>query len=168
VIRDNVAGDDGNGIRVAGSSAPHICNNTLVANYPERGAGLYIASGSSPTVINNVIADHAVGVHCSSPVTVSFSVLSNTVDLEGECVDVDNIRADPRLIDEVHLACGSPAIDAGELASCTPLMDVDGETRPIDGDCDRFAEVDIGADEANCYCIYLPIVLKDCCSATGW
>jgi len=138
VIRYNTAGDDGNGIAVFNSSAPRIYNNTLVANHPESGAGLYIATDSTPTVINNIVATHEVGVHCSSPVTVSFSVLSNTIDIDG-CIDSHNIRADPRLSDEVHLAPDSPAIDAGTNVGVND--DIDGESRPVGDD------YDIGADE---------------------
>jgi parallel beta-helix repeat protein len=160
VIRDNTAGDGGNGIRVAGYSTPRLYNNTLVANGPTSGAGLYIGSDSIPTVVNNIIADHEAGVHCSSPVTISFSVFSNTTNLEGDCMSFSNIISDPRLIDEVHLAPDSLAIDAGELTALVPSIDFDGQLRPIDGDCDGIAEVDIGADEA-VFELYLPIILKN-------
>jgi nitrous oxidase accessory protein NosD len=161
LIRYNRASRYGNGIKVTGPSAPCICNNTLVANHPESGAGLYSGTGSSPTVTNNIVADHEIGVHCSSPVTISFSVLSNTTDLaSSNCISSNNIIADPKLIDEVHLACDSPAIDAGRITSYTPSTDIDGHPRPLDGDCDGVSIVDIGAAEYY-GCVYLPIVLKD-------
>jgi parallel beta-helix repeat protein len=159
-IRHNTAGNNGHGIRVAGSSAPRIYNNTLVANHPTSGVGLYISTGSTPAVVNNIVATHAVGIHCSSPVTISFSILSNTVDLDGSCIDHHNIYTDPRLIDEIHLAPGSPAIDAGQPDSYVPSTDFDGQPRPTDGNCDGIKAVDIGADEYY-GCVYLPIVLKN-------
>ncbi len=164
LIRYNTAGNSGNGIRVAGSSAPRIYHNTLVANHPTEGAGLYIGSGSAPTVTNNIIARHAVGVHCSSPVTIYRNVLSNTVDVEGSCIVSNNIIADPRLRDEVHLASDSPAIDAGEYVSVD--NDIDGIPRPMDGNCDGVWKVDIGAAEYY-GCTYLPLVTKNF-PATGF
>lgn len=167
VIRYNVAGDDGNGIRVASYSTPCICNNTLVANHQISGAGLYISPGSTPTVINNIISEHAVGVHCGSLVTISFSVFSNTTNLaDSNCISFNNIIADPLLNDDVHLTIDSPAIDAGDMASCAPLIDIDGMSRPRDGNCDSITAVDIGADEYY-GCVYLPIVMKNF-PATGF
>jgi parallel beta-helix repeat protein len=161
VIRSNVAGDRGHGVWVAGSSTPRIYNNTLVANHPEGGVGLYVNPGSVPVVVNNIVASHTVGVYCGSQVTVSFSVLSNTTDLSGNCISVANIVADPLLYDEVHLSLDSPAIDAGDGAPPAPTIDFDGEPRPVDGNCDGNTVTDIGADEVDPLCLYLPAVLKN-------
>lgn len=163
-IQDNTAVGSGNGISIGNESAPRIYNNTLVGNRMENGTGIYIGSGSVPTVVNNIIADYDVGVHCSSPATISFSVLSNTTDLTPHCISFTNIITDPRLDDDkIHLALGSPAIDAGQSNAndaFVPLVDIDGQSRPADGNCDGIKAVDIGAAEYY-GCIHLPVVLRD-------
>jgi hypothetical protein len=62
-----------------------------------------------------------------------------------------NISADPLFVSatghDFHLQRSSPAIDAGE-SSGAPTVDIDGESRPVDGDGDGAARVDMGADEA--------------------
>jgi parallel beta-helix repeat protein len=150
-IRDNVADVDGNGIRVAGNSAPCICNNTLVANRTEAGVGLFIGAGSSPVVRNNIVVTHAVGVRYdgTGTRTIYFNLLTNTINYSGPITGPNDIIANPRLAeDKVHLLSDSPAIDAGDqVTSCVPLMDIDGQPRPMNGDCNGSAVVDIGADE---------------------
>lgn len=50
-----VRGHNRDGVRIGGPIAPHLCNNTLVANAPSGGVGLFIGAGSSPVVHNSVI-----------------------------------------------------------------------------------------------------------------
>jgi hypothetical protein len=70
-----------------------------------------------------------------------------------------NIEADPLFVDPVHaslapttagnyrLGLGSPAIDVGDDAVVTALVDLDGKLRQVDGNCDGDAVVDLGAYE---------------------
>jgi hypothetical protein len=64
-----------------------------------------------------------------------------------------NIDADPRFVnpaaDDYHLLWSSPAIDAGQPNCGTPCQDsdLDGLTRPIDGNGDGTATRDMGAYE---------------------
>ncbi len=78
-----------------------------------------------------------------------------------------NRLADPRLVEPhagsaigMSLAVGSPAIDAGDNATC-PAVDYGGLARPVDGDGDGVAVCDMGAFEwrpASAR-LYLPMVL---------
>jgi len=66
-----------------------------------------------------------------------------------------NIDADPHLTpDGYHLTLYSPCIDAGERCYIAGPneTDIDGEDRIMDGDCDYFFNIDMGADEfRTCY-----------------
>jgi hypothetical protein len=96
----------------------------------------------------------------SRPGSIYFNLLTNTTNYSGNVTGPNDIIAAPRLSDEVHLARGSPAIDAGEMTSCVPPTDLNGIPRPRDGNCDGSAVVDIGAAEYY-GCAYLPTVLRD-------
>jgi hypothetical protein len=67
----------------------------------------------------------------------------------GTNVSVENTRnADPLLDAGYRLTVGSPAIDAGNnLATDLPDTDFEGDARRQDGNGDRSADVDMGADE---------------------
>jgi hypothetical protein len=61
-----------------------------------------------------------------------------------------NQSQDPLFVDDAnndfHLQAASPSIDAGDNEGA-PGLDFDGDIRPLDGDDDSVAIVDIGADE---------------------
>jgi hypothetical protein len=67
-----------------------------------------------------------------------------------------NQEADPVFVNAAggnfHEAPSSPTIDAGAVDGLNGTVDLDGDQRSIDGNCDGAAEPDIGADEFNVPC----------------
>ncbi|MBN1813505.1 MAG: hypothetical protein JXA14_16830, partial [Anaerolineae bacterium] len=75
-----------------------------------------------------------------------------------------NIALDPQFVDAVngdyHLQADSPCVDVG-TGTGAPMEDFEEDPRPLDGDLDGTAVVDMGADEFKPPQVYLPLVLKD-------
>jgi hypothetical protein len=153
VIRDNLFLSRIGGISVAFSGqAGSIVNNTIVG-----GGGIGTGRGTIARIENNVIAFGRTGINDSG---LAATIRNNNVfgnernyareDLTG--VD-GNISEDPLFLDpenlDYRLSPGSPAIDGG--ANDAPGVsdtDFDGNLRPVDGDADGAAVIDMGAFEA--------------------
>jgi uncharacterized repeat protein (TIGR01451 family) len=156
VIAGNSAAVFGGGVYVA-SGSPAIINNTIVGNLATIfGGGVFNLRGS-PTIGNNIIAINTAfstgGVHNHSGVPSSDynNVWGNIPnDYYNLIPGVHDVHQDPRLSNlsgsNYHLLANSPCIDAGDPA--TPAgTDLDGDSRPVDGNEDNQAVADIGADE---------------------
>ncbi len=83
----------------------------------------------------------------------------------GDNVDVDplfvtpvNPATAPTAAGDSHLQFGSPAVDTGLNIYC-PTTDLDGYTRPIDGDKDGSAVCDMGAYEKTLD-LFLPLIVR--------
>jgi hypothetical protein len=61
---------------------------------------------------------------------------------------------------DFHLLSNSPAIDSGTNVGA-PIVDIDGNPRPIDGNLDGVAVTDMGAYEFRPQKVYVPILLKE-------
>jgi hypothetical protein len=155
-----------------GSPNTAIVNNTIVGNStpPDSsglGSALYIDSGAA-TVKNNILAGTGgqSAVYCGNfnntiPPTISFNDVfspSYAARYGGICADQTgvngNIGADPRFVQpssDLHLGCGSPAVDAGTSTGAPPV-DIAGTSRPLDGNGDSVAAVDMGAYERGLSC----------------
>ena len=163
VINGNSA-SDGGGIYwlvPSGSVGPAVINDTIGNNVAARGSAVF-ADGfdAGAKLTNDVLVGSAPGavVYCGNsndpnPPQISFDDVWDPLGgarYGGLCSDRTgqhgNISADPLFAARFHLQQGSPAIDAGSNAA-GPSGDIDGDTRPIDGDGNGTAIVDMGADE---------------------
>jgi serine protease len=148
------------------TTGPRVINNTLALNTARHGSAVF-ADGfdAAARLVNNVIfsVGDAWTIECSALYDAGPPVIRHNDVFNiggpgvygGACADHTgvngNISADPLFVsatgDDFHLRPSSPAIDAGESTG-VPTVDIDGESRPVDGDGDGVARVDMGADEA--------------------
>jgi serine protease len=161
-------GAQGGGIYVSvpfGARGPLVVNNTFAANEANNGLAAYATGFYGQTAfVNNILVGDGTAsvVECDgsfdpSPPIIRFNDVYNGgtgAEYGGDCTDQTgvngNISADPLFVDAVggdfHIRQG-PAVDAGTNTDA-PANDIDGDLRPIDGNGDGVAIVDIGADEA--------------------
>lgn len=161
-------GAQGGGIYVSvpfGARGPLVVNNTMAANQANNGLAAYATGFYAQTAfVNNILVGEGTasvvecdGTYDQTPPTIRFNDVYNRgtgSEYSGICTDQTgvngNISADPSFVEAAagnfHIRPG-PAVDAGTNTDA-PATDIDGDQRPIDGNADGVAIVDIGADEA--------------------
>jgi len=161
-------------------SHPSITNVTIAGNKAAYGGGI-ANNVCSATILNSILWGNSAAAgnqmqNTSSFVTTSFSDIEDSwIDGFGwdPALGTDgggNIDADPLFLrdpddgdgdwrtyadndyGDLHLGSGSPAVNTGTNAGC-PLIDLDGNPRPIGAYCD------MGAYEFGRF-IYLPIFFR--------
>jgi hypothetical protein len=154
----------GGGIANAPVGTSTVTNNTFSGNSAAYGSGIENFNGTL-AMTNTILANSPPGVDCLTvgTVTGSHNLISDTVHTCGLTTG-NLIGVDPKLGPLANNGgstltfaplLGSPAIDAGDNASCPPF-DQRGVARPqpLGGTCD------IGAVELLLPHLYLPLVQK--------
>ncbi|MGD8377603.1 MAG: right-handed parallel beta-helix repeat-containing protein, partial [Acidobacteriota bacterium] len=163
-------GNERRGLEVSGADQAVITNNTIAGGSGGQGNGLILLGNDSLYLSNNIVTGNTAagsggGVfHSGSPSGLADVITGN--DLFGNSPDNwysttgdpdptggnGNVSVDPFFIaavmDDFHLAAGSPVIDAADptaLGLCGP--DGDGLPRVVDGDGVAGTAPDIGAFE---------------------
>ncbi len=147
-----------------------ITNVTIVGNTAKGfGGGIYVVGDCSTTLTNSVLWDNEacygaqIGLQFDGMSTSTLTVAY--CDIEGGQSNVykhqystlnwgnGNIDSAPDFAfqDDYHLSSGSPCIDTGTNSPSggLPGTDIDGNTRPLDGDGTSGAVADMGAYEYN-------------------
>jgi hypothetical protein len=146
----------------SGSSGAQIFNNTFVGNVGTKGSAILTEGFAQSVAIydNIVVGDGPGGViacdgtYSPNPPQVTYNdvVATSGSRFAGTCTTQDpNLAVAPTFVNaaagDYHLAPGSAGIDAGTSAGAA-TDDIDGDVRPIDGDGNGTATVDMGYDEA--------------------
>lgn len=157
VVADN--GSDGFILQffLSADGDANVMNNTIVEN---SGDGVRCNRSPFLALLNNVVVSNGnCGIFFISdydwgaPNSDFNDVWGNShVDYGGlAATGAHDVSEDPIFVDpyngNYHLWSGSPCIDAGTSEEA-PEVDFEGDQRPIDGNGDNIAVVDIGADEA--------------------
>jgi predicted outer membrane repeat protein len=134
---------------------PYITNCTFSENEAVHSGGAIYANTGGPRVKNCIFWDDA-------PDEILFEFTSSTwpyvnySDIMGGYSGTDNIDDDPEFVTppiDLHLSFDSPCIDSGTNTGA-PSDDMDGVSRPQDGDGDATAISDMGAYEFTVLPVY--------------
>ncbi|MBM0107757.1 hypothetical protein JM946_23680 [Steroidobacter sp. S1-65] len=150
LIVDNAAINAGGAMIVRNDSTVTMEATTVANNHASFLAG-GVVNEAHLTVRNSIFWNNTleqIHTNPAGPPAVATSVRFS--DIQGGHAGLANIDQDPLFVDaangDFRLRSGSPAIDAGKNSGA-PATDLDGKARPIDGDGDGIADVDMGAFE---------------------
>ena len=174
LVAGNHANTEGSGLWFESESADPtsgcLRHTTIADNNGGSGQGVFVGANTNLAFTNAIIAGHqSVGITVTTGSTASLEatlwynngsqvgggdyIFTGTINLDGGPAFVNPSAWD------YHLTASSAAIDKGVSAGVTD--DVDGDSRPVDGDGNGTAVVDIGADEFAWKHIHLPLVVRN-------
>ncbi len=153
ITNNTIVNNRDDGIRIFDDRVTTITNNIMSGH---RNFGIDVRSANNPSaerplVAFNLFFNNRDGnfSDIDSPLG-SNATLNTAVEINSLAENSDNIVVDPQFVNpslgDFRLAAGSPAIDAGTNTGA-PATDFAGNSRPIDGDGDDLAIVDMGAFE---------------------
>jgi predicted outer membrane repeat protein len=148
VIFSGNSASDGGGVFSDGSIAVTLTNVTFSANSATNRGGMF-SQDCSPALTNCILwgdSGGEIGRSGSGAPTVTYSIVQGGWSGAGG----NNLDTNPQFADaaagDLHLLAGSPAIDTG-TSTGAPAFDLDGVSRPTDGNGSGTAEFDRGAYE---------------------
>jgi len=174
MVVENRIRDSGQGAGIFALAADiHLLHTTLARNSGGYGQGIYVMAGTI-RMTNTILVSHTVGIEnditMGGMVALTYTLWgtgtwANGSDTMGSDIFTGTLATnwwdEPDFMNpdggDYHLDHGSAAIDAGLYAGVD--SDIDGDPRPVDGNLDGTAVVDLGADEFTLRRIYLPLVL---------
>jgi hypothetical protein len=163
-VSGNSAAGSGGGITNTGALT--VVNSTFADNTAGVSGGSLHQTSGAALFVNTLVA-YSSPNNCAGALTS----LGHNLDSANDCnfLEPTDLRnTDPRLGPLQDnggptltraLAPASPAIDAGDNATC-PNTDQRGASRPVDGNRDGLALCDIGAFEGEYRFLFLPAILR--------
>jgi len=150
----NSATSDGGGIWLSCGTGSYLQNCTVSYNQSGSiGGGVYWDGGCSSASLSsrNTIVMFNSATTSDPNYTQSFGTIAFSYSCAAPLPSgAGNINSDPLFVNpgvnDFHLAASSPCIDTGTLSGA-PVVDLDGVSRPQDGNGDGVAQVDMGAYE---------------------
>lgn len=167
-ITSNVAGNHGGGIYIQGGRLT-VKNCTMSHNEAADGGGFYRTSFPSVSNVSNSIIANSIGGDCVILTGATFGDNGYNIVEDGSCIGhATSFGGDPMLDVLTNnggptmtqaLLPGSSAIDAGDCAAGTVLVDQRGISRPQRGGCDIGAfEAEVPCDTTGCPAGTIPLV----------
>lgn len=162
-----LAGAIGVNFNNSGQPGPEVTNCTVVNNTAATGGGIYsLGSAGATSVTNSILWGNSDNGGSDETAQLDLSAITNpaTTNADSNVImslvgggqydsgtNTANSGGDPLFADEsmddFRLSIASPAVDTGDNAASTSLLDLDGLARIVDGDFDNTPTVDRGAYE---------------------